>query len=234
MPHGRLLFDFDAVLFDVDGTLVDSLEMIVRGLGDTFERFAGVRPPPETILRQIGKPLTDQVGLFLSYEPTDEQVLEMSAYAIERFTVHEELERLFQPAVDCLRLLHRQGVRTALVTSKSTVELNAFLTRFEGAPYVDATVCASDVHQPKPHPESALRACEILGVRPERAAMIGDSIYDLRCARQAGLTAVAVAYGAGLRYELLNEQPDLLIETPEALLAWTETAFLQTPCRERS
>jgi pyrophosphatase PpaX len=234
MPQGLSLFDFDAVLFDVDGTLVDSLEMIVRGLRDTYERFAGVRPSTDEILLQIGKPLSDQVRLHLGSEPTPQQISEMSEFAIGRFSLYEEHESLFRPAVDCLRLLHRQGVRTALVTSKSDVELCGFLNRFEGARYVDATICASDVHRPKPHPESALKACEILGVRPERAAMVGDSVYDLRCAKQAGLTAVAVAYGAGRREDLLREQPDLLLDTPEELLAWAETAFLQTPCRERS
>ena len=234
MPKGVERFDFDAVLFDVDGTLVDSLEMIVRGLGDTFEQFTGNRPPEHELLGIIGKPLRDQVHLYFEQEPSSELLAEMSTFAIERFSVHEEHERPYPAAIECLRLLHKQGIRTALVTSKSDVELRGFLQRFEDADSVDATVCASDVIHPKPHPESALRACELLGVAPSRSVMIGDSVYDIRCAKQAGLTAVAVAYGAGRRESLLDERPDLLLDTPEELLAWAETAFLQTPCRERS
>jgi len=234
MPLGLTLSDFQAVLFDVDGTLVDSLEMIVRGLGDTYERFAGLRPERETILNQIGKPLTAQVGIFFDEIPSEDVVAEMSAYAIERFDHLEELVVDFPAAVRMLEMCHRAGRRTALVTSKSDVELHGFLKRFSGADFVDATVCASDVANPKPDPESARRACEILGVDPSKAVMIGDSIYDLRCAKEAGLTAVAVAYGAGRREALLAENPDLLFDTPEELLAWAEAAFLETSCPARS
>ena len=227
-------FDFDAILFDVDGTLVDSLEMIVRGLGDTFEKFADVRPPRDEILGLIGMPLLAQVKLYFEEAPTSAQIEEMSTFAIDRFEVHQGHVQPFAAAIETLRLCHRQGVKTALVTSKSGIELSTFLSRFEGADFVDATVCASDVHHPKPHPESALRACELLEVRPDRAVMVGDSVFDLRCAKEAGLTAVAVTYGAGQSEALLRECPDLVFETPDDLLAWAETAFLETPCRERS
>lgn len=226
MPQGLTLSEYQAVLFDIDGTLIDSLEMIVRGLGDTYERFAGRRPDREDLLGQIGRPIAAQVGDYFDSEPTPSLVSEMSAYAIERFEHHEEHERLFPAAIEVLRLCHRQGLRTALVTSKSDVELCGFMKRFEGADAVDATVCATDVQQPKPNPESALRACEILGVDPQRAVMIGDSVYDLRCAKEAGLKAIAVAYGAGRREVLVAERPDLLFDTPEELLAWAENAFL--------
>jgi pyrophosphatase PpaX len=234
MPCGLPPFDFDAALFDVDGTLVDSMEMIVRGLGDTYERFARVRPSREAILGQIGIPLRRQVQLYLDDEPSLNQIDEMTRFAIDRFRVHEEYERTLPEAIEMLRLCHRQGLRTALVTSKTSIELTDFLARFSGAPYVHATVCASDVHQPKPHPESALKACQLLGVAPNRTFMVGDSVFDLQCAKQAGLTAVAVTYGAGHRETLLREEPDAMFETPKQLLGWAETAFLETSCRERS
>jgi len=234
MPRGLSLSQFDAVLFDVDGTLVDSLEMIVRGLGDAFERYAQVRPSDEEILRHIGRPLTAQLGFFTKEEPTPQEIGEMTSFAIRRFEEYEEHERLFPAAVETLRLCHRQGLGTALVTSKTTPELEGFMRRFEAADSVKITVCASDVISPKPHPESALRACELLGVPPSRAVMIGDSIYDIRCAKDAGVASVGVAYGAGLRDDLRKEQPDLLLDKPEELLAWAQSAFLETTCRERS
>lgn len=234
MPVGLSLSRFDAVLFDVDGTLVDSMEMIVRGLGDTYERYAGLRPGRDEILSEIGMPLTAQVRRYIEDEPSPEAVAEMTTFAISRFEAHEEHESVFPAAVQALRLCHRQGMHTALVTSKSAIELSGFLRRFEGAPFVQATVCATDVQNPKPHPESALRACRLLQVDPSRAVMIGDSVYDIRCAKQAGVTAVAVSYGSGRREALLAEEPALMLDAPEDLLAWTESAFLQTPCHERS
>lgn len=232
MPHGLALASYDAVLFDVDGTLVDSLDMIVLGIGDTYERFSGQRPRSADILRAIGKPLPAQFGIF-GHAWSEEELAELTAFAIERFRVHEERERIFPAAIQALRLISDRGLRTALVTSKTKPELEDFMTRFPGAPWVDATVCASDVERPKPDSQSAVRACELLGVQPHRAVMIGDSVYDLRCARGAGMACIAVAYGAGQRDALTAENPDLLLDTPEALLHWAESAFLQPSCRER-
>ena len=230
MPHGLSLPRFEAVLFDVDGTLVDSVEMIVHGLGDAFERYLQQRPDDEQIRRLIGLPLREQFGLYMDTPPTDAQIAEMSAYTLERFDVHRHREKWFDSAIDALQVCHQAGIPTALVTSKNSVELAAFLPVFPGTPYLDDAVCASDVSRPKPDPESALLACKRLGVRPEKSVMVGDSIYDLRCARAAGMSGIAVSYGAGLRRDLVDEQPDALFDTPDELLAWAQTAFLHTPC----
>lgn len=232
MPHGLPLSDFEAVLFDVDGTLVDSLDMIVLGLGDTYERFTGDRPRPEDLLRSIGRPLHAQFNLF-GHEWPREQLEELVAFTIERFRVHEAREHLFEPAVRALRTVHDGGLKVALVTSKTAVELEAFMKRFPGAPWVHATVCASDVERPKPDPQSAKLACQLLGVAPERAVMIGDSVFDLRCARGAGLAAVAVNYGAGRPDVLAAEKPDRIFDTPDNLLQWVESAFLEASCPAR-
>jgi pyrophosphatase PpaX len=234
MPDRLSLSKFDAVLFDVDGTLVDSLDMILRGLGDTVERYLGHRPAPTEIRKLVGMPLRLQFEILLGTEPTPEKLVEMTEFTLERYEAYSEHETLFAQAVETLRLCHKCGLKTALVTSKNATELQNFLPRFPGTPYLNATVCASDVHHPKPDPESAVLACQKLGVDPSKAVMIGDSIYDMRCARGAGVACVAVAYGAAFRETLLEENPDMLVDTPEELFAWAESAFLQTPCPERN
>lgn len=233
MPKRLALSEFKAVLFDVDGTLVDSLPALIPGLGDTFERYTGIRPRPEEVRSVIGMPLRNQLKLFGLGDASDEQVEEMTSFALHRFDSYMHLERVYEPAVETLRACHFSGLRTALVTSKNAEELRRFLPRFPGAEWVDATVCASDVDQPKPNPESALLACERLGVDPSESVMIGDSIYDMRCARDAGVAVVAVAYGSGGRNALAEEQPDLLFGTPDELLAWACESLAETPCRER-
>ena len=179
-------------------------------------------------------PLSKQFAVFSGKEPTEQELDEMSHYALERFDEHKHHETLFHDAVETLRLCHQRGIKTALVTSKNAAELKSFLPRFPGTPYLNATVCASDVHHPKPDPESAHLACQMLGVDPSDAVMIGDSVYDMRCARGAGVACIAVAYGAAHRDTLLAENPDMLVDTPEELFAWAESAFLQTPCPERN
>jgi len=233
MPQGHSLADFKAALFDVDGTLVDSLFVIIGGLGDAFERFAGVRPPDTEIRSLIGLPLRKQLALYLPEVPSDLALQEMIAFTISRFEANAHLERTFQPAVETLRLCHEAGMKTALVTSKTDIELDQFLHRFSGARFVDATVCASDVHQPKPHPESALLACSRLEVSPSDAVMIGDSVYDLRCAADAGVATIAVGYGSSRIVDLLAERPDRLFETPESLLEWARHSLLELTCPGR-
>ena len=234
MPLALPLSRAKAVLFDVDGTLVDTMAVIILGLRDAFEQFAGVSPTDQEILALIGLPLRKQLRLYGMENSTDAELSSRIEFTIGRFEHHKALETTFPAAIETLRAVHRSGRKTALVTSKSGPELQLFLERFEAKDAVDITVCASDVVHPKPDPESAFLACERLGVAPEETLFIGDSIYDLRCARGAGCTPIGVAYGSTPLPILADESPAELFETPEALLAWAEQGLLQPTCPERS
>jgi len=234
MPQGLSSHNFQAALFDVDGTLVNSLEVFVRGLGDTYDFYLGFRPTREELLSLCGIPLRKQLAMFQESPPSDEKLAEMVDYAISRYQVHQDREYVFEEAVEALRILHRTGIRTALVTSKNAVELNHFLKRFDAADSVDITVCASDVLHPKPHPESAILACCRLGVEPHQAVMIGDSVFDLHCARESGVTPIAVGYGASDRQTLLAELPELYFDTPTDLLEWVKKSLVEPACQERN
>ncbi|HRF58514.1 MAG TPA: HAD family hydrolase [Fimbriimonadaceae bacterium] len=208
-----------AVLFDVDGTLADSVPMIVAGLGDAFVQFAGVRPSAETLRGLIGMPLAAQMNLYgldSSLTPLPERI----AFTMDRFAFHADKSGFFDPAVEALRACHKAGLGTALVTSKNADELRGFLPKFPARGAVDVTVCASDVDRPKPAPDSARLACARLDVAPADAILIGDSIFDLQCARDAGVTPIAVAYGASTEETLAREHPAALISTPAALYEW--------------
>jgi len=230
MPTRRLPNSFEAVFFDVDGTLVDSIRMIVRGLGDTVEKFAGTRPSEEELRSIIGRPLRSQLRGYFDLEPSEELYQEMFSHTLDRFEANVHLESDFTPAVKALELFHRSGVKTALVTSKDHVELAGFMRRFAGVPFVNTTVCASDVTRPKPAPDSAFLAMERLSVSPENTLIIGDSIFDIRCGKDAGLFTAAVLYGAGQKEALLEEEPDFIFETPESLLGWAEATCRKEPC----
>jgi HAD superfamily hydrolase (TIGR01549 family) len=232
MPRGLSLADFKAVLFDVDGTLVDTLPALIRGLGDSYEHFNGVRPSDDQIQATIGLPLRKQMRMFTTAVLSDAQVDQRSDYTIERFEDHSHLEREFTASVEMLRLTLKEGFKTALVTSKSAQEIALFEKRCPWFLDVHTVVCASDVQHPKPDPESALLACERLGVAPHEAVMIGDSIFDMRCARSAGVASVAVGYGSGSKEALLAEDPDLYFDSAEELLAWAQQTALIPPCLE--
>jgi HAD superfamily hydrolase (TIGR01509 family) len=167
-----------------------------------------------------------QIERYLPSSPTAEQLNEMTDYTLSRFDAYVDLEKVFEPAIATLRLCKSMGLGTALVTSKDAKELALFMKRFPGADAVDVTVCASDVSHPKPAPDSALLAASKLDVVTDRALFIGDSIYDMRCARSAGIASVAVGYGSSPQDALLAEHPSLYLESPDALLAWAELSFL--------
>jgi len=230
MPSRPSLSDFRAVLFDVDGTLVDSLAALVAGIGDSIEEFTANRPSEGDIKRLIGTPLT---YFMACHAPDPSDVQPMIERAVDRIEFYADREVHFTAAVETLALCHRMGLKTALVTSKNAEELRHFLNRFEEAASVDTTVCASDVAHPKPNPESVFEASRRLGVKVADCIFVGDSVYDIQCAQGAGIPCVAVSYGAGIREMLVAQQPELLLDSPEELLAWASEAFAQTSCREK-
>jgi len=234
MSRELSLCDFKAVLFDVDGTLVDTMDKIVNGLGDGIEHFSGKRPPDHDLRSEIGLPLTVQLRKYVKPDATDTELEDMIQYTILRYEHHRHLEREHLPAIEALRLCYQAGLKTALVTSKSAAEMEIFVQHFSGMDYVHASVTASDVAQPKPDPESVLLACKLLGVDPKNALYIGDSIFDMQSAHAGGATPVGVAYGSVNAEVLAKEKPALLLETPEALLAWTRESLSQPTCRERN
>lgn len=234
MLQGVSLHGKRAVLFDVDGTLVDSTVTIVNGLGDAYERYAGFRPSDDVLKSTIGMPLTDQMRLYQLHEPTPKKLQEIIDFTIERYVVHNAATVGFQPAIDALLHLKQAGYKVAAVTSRNAVELEHLHADFPFTTHLDAAICSSDVLMPKPNPECAYLACERLGVEPEEAVYIGDSVFDMKCARQAGITAIAVTYGTGLEPALAAESPAMIVRSPEELLAWAREAT-RTPCaNERS
>lgn len=220
MPQAESPNGLRAVLFDIDGTLVDTVPALIPGLGDAFEKYAGLRPSDEVIRGMIGMPLSQQMRLFQLHEPSEEQLREMMDFAIGRFEHYKDRETPFGPAVQALIRLSHEDFRIGLVTSKSQVELTTFLDRFEAAAFVDVAVCSSDVEKPKPHADSALLACERLAVAPGETVLIGDSIFDMQCAQRAGIPAYAVTYGAGEEQALLAENPARVFRTPEEVYEW--------------
>ena len=205
---------YRCALFDIDGTLVDTVELIVRALDHTFRKHLGLQISRDELRRTIGLPLHKQVRLFdhlVDFVP-DHRAME--ADEIAYYESHKHLEHVIPEAVQALKDAKRAGLRTALVTSKNRLELETFLPRLNVNGWVDVVVSSSDVARPKPAPDSVLLALQKLGMLPQEALFVGDTVYDIQCAREAGVKVIAVGWGAHPVEVLRAESPDWLFEKP--------------------
>jgi len=229
MPFPALARPYSAILFDIDGTLADSISMIVAGLGDAIEHFSGQRPPDATLRTLIGRPLADQMQM-LGMPPGDRAAIDdRIRFTMGRFDAHQSECALFDPAVQAWRLLVDGGMPTALVTSKNRDELNGFLDDFPALKRATTHVSSSDTDRPKPFADPAIEACRRLKVAPETALFIGDAVFDIQCAHAAGMPCLAVAYGASPADDLRDAGPEGLLARPEDLLNWVRQ-HLTTLC----
>jgi pyrophosphatase PpaX len=199
-----------AVLFDFDGTLVDTTEMIHQSMRHATSSVLGREDiPRETLLANVGQPLPRQMEL-LNAEKAE---LLLEAYRSHHEEHHDALIGEF-PGVDrSLSRLQAAGIKVAIVTSKRRPSVEMALDNFPALRnVVDRFVTMEDTTEHKPHPEPLLRGLELLGGVPkERAAYVGDSPFDVEAAKAAALTSVAVSWGAFSEGRLREAEPDHLV-----------------------
>ena len=199
-----------AVLFDFDGTLVDTTEMIHQSMRHATSSVLGREDiPRETLLANVGQPLPRQMELI----DTENAESLLEAYRSHHERHHDALIREFPGVEESLGRLGSAGIKVAVVTSKRRPSVEMALGIFPGLRnVVDRFVTLEDTTHHKPHPEPLLRALKLLGSIPkERAAYVGDSPFDVEAAKAAELTSVAVSWGAFSEDALCASGPDHLV-----------------------
>jgi pyrophosphatase PpaX len=199
-----------AVLFDFDGTLVDTTEMIHQSMRHATSSVLGREDiPRETLLANVGQPLPRQMELI----DTENAESLLEAYRSHHERHHDALIREFPGVEESLGRLGSAGIKVAVVTSKRRPSVEMALEIFPGLRnVVNRFVTLEDTTHHKPHPEPLLRALQLLGGIPrERAAYVGDSPFDVQAAKAAGLTSVAVSWGAFSEDALRASEPDHLL-----------------------
>jgi len=176
-----------AVLLDMDGTIVDAFPPIIRALNQTFAEFGLPQMRAEEVKRHTGKGDCSMIALF------GERRDEAAARFLE---IHDEdyLDNIkpLAGAEKLFRWLQSQGMPTAIVTSKSQIRADAQLEVLGWAGYFDVVIGKIDGRPEKPDPGPILLACEQLAVAPENTIMIGDGIADMKSAIRAGSRAVGM------------------------------------------
>ena len=202
------------VLFDLDGTVLDTVELIRASHAHAVREVLGVELPDEELMAGIGTPLREQMEVF-SAERADE------LFHVYRAWNHANTARLIEryPGVDEVLLeLESEGARLGIVTSKM---LDAVELAFAALPppiVWDVVITTEDTPLHKPHPAPLLAALERLEGTPAEAVYVGDSPFDLQAARAAGMAGIGVTWGAFGRAALEAEEPLVVVDTPAELL----------------
>ncbi len=201
-----------AVLFDVDGTLLDSVPLFLEMSAELL-RELGAPPVHEDRIRELMSVATPD--LLLEILPDDfpdakQRVEALMTANMERFIsrYHREAE-LLPDAVETVEALAAEGFSLGLVTSSGRAV--PFLDRCEMRHRFLAIVGREDVLRHKPHPEPLLLCAERMTLEPRRCIYVGDSLVDIRAARAAGMSAAAIPTGTATREQLSAEGPDILL-----------------------
>jgi pyrophosphatase PpaX len=207
-----------AILFDLDGTLLDSISVILRASEET----CGLMDIPydEVQVRNwIGVPLTVQSGLIAK----DREQEFVDTYKSVYRQYHADSTKLFDGTMEMLDRLHGLGYKTALVTSKNIPGTRRVLDSSGLGCKFDIVITADDVDNPKPHPEPILKGLEAVDVSAEEAVYVGDSFFDYESAAAAGVPMIAVSWGARTREDLAKLDPAAVFDSWEEFLEWAES-----------
>ena len=199
------------VFFDLDGTLADTVELILMSYRHTMRVHLGEVLPDARWLATLGTPLRDQLLEFA--RDRDEAAAMTATYTEFQRRIHDDMVKPFPGAAEVLTGLRERGARVAVVTSKRAEVARRTLEVCGLWDGVELLVSAEDVRRGKPDPEAVHLALDRLGLRaPREVLFVGDSPFDLRAGRAAGTRTAAAPWGAFERSALEAEAPDYFLE----------------------
>ena len=199
-----------ACLFDLDGTLVDSMELIVASFRETALHFRGESPPDSVLIAGIGTPLKEQLSTFTS-DPVEREAMRefFAEYYIRN---HDDHISSFQGVEQELKALKDAGQKLAIVTSKNDIRAAQALNHCQLHSYFDTIVTIDSTQEHKPKPEPVLKALRDLGVCATDALFVGDSTHDIEAGKAAGCFTVAVEWTSFDHDKLKACKPDLWLK----------------------
>lgn len=195
--------DVKAVLFDLDGTLIDTVELIRVSFRYATRVVLGEEMPDEVTMANVGQPLLQQ---FRDMAPGHAEEL-LRVYRAFNMEHHDELAREYPGTADTLSTLADRGIPMGIVTSKGTQAAQRGIELFGLGRFMDVVVTADDVEIHKPEPYPIHFAAGLLGVESVDCAYVGDSPHDMQAGISAGSVAIAALWGAFRPDEVLAPGP---------------------------
>ncbi|WP_456277701.1 pyrophosphatase PpaX [Bacillus sp. AK128] len=208
----------NTLLFDLDGTLIDTNELIISSFLHTLDHYYPEQYKREDAISFIGPPLYD------TFVAIDESRVEemITTYREHNLSHHDQLVTEFEGVYETIEALHKKGYKLGIVTTKlrHTVNMGLKLTKLDQ--FFDVVVTLDDVENAKPDPEPVEKALAQLGEKPEEAIMVGDNHHDILSGQNAGTKTAGVAWSLkGVDY-LQSFKPDYMLHNMRDLLAILE------------
>ena len=199
-----------AALFDLDGTLIDSIELILRSAKHAFAGRGGHVPDDTEWLSGVGIPLAT---MFRRYARDEDEVDALIAkYREYQLEHHDRLTRCYDEVVETVDFLRAAGHPCAIVTSKTGWLARRGLDHVGLGHHFDVIIGCDSCERHKPDPEPVLLALEKLGYGPHEAVFVGDSVHDMFAGNAAGVATVAALWGPFDREDLAAAQPTYWLE----------------------
>ena len=203
---------FSAYLFDLDGTLINSIDLIMASFRHTMRTHLDEMPADDAWRAGLGTPLRTQLA---TYARSDDHADVMTdTYRAYNRAFHDRLVRPYPGVKEALAALRDRGVKLAIVTSKTGPLARRGLRRCELDEYFDVLVGVDDVTEHKPHPAPVFEALDRLSAEPGDTVFVGDSPHDVRSGRAAGVLTAAALWGAFGRAALAAHAPDYWLADP--------------------
>jgi pyrophosphatase PpaX len=204
------------ILFDLDGTLIDSVRLILDSYHHTLARHGIPARSDDDWLKGVGTPLTVQ---FAEWRDSPEKLESLIAtYREYNLRHHDRMVTVYPGVIEAVRGIKAAGRQTGLVTSKNRQGALRGLKLVGLEALMDVLVCADEVTNPKPHPEPVEKAVALLGANPATTVYVGDSVHDMHAGRAAGVRTAAALWGPFGRECLQDANPDYWLAAPGDLV----------------
>jgi pyrophosphatase PpaX len=212
--------EINTLLFDFDGTLLDTNELIIQTFLSVLDEHFPGRFERQDVLHFIGPSLKQT---FTAIDPERAEEL-MAQYRAVNKTLHDDLVAEYDGVSETLRLLKSRGLKMAIVSTKRGAGIRHGLELMGISGLFEVIISLDEVKEPKPDPEPVLLALERLGSSPEEALMIGDNSHDIEGGQNAGVRTAGVAWSIKGEEYLAGFHPDFILQHISDLLELTKEA----------
>ena len=198
-----------AVLFDLDGTLIDSIALLLACMNHTFEGRPR-RPTEGEWIDGLGTPLPKQLTPYIESDQDRERLV--NRYRTFQHEHHDRLMATYEGVIEILALLYQRGHPMGVVTSKGNAMMDRGLKFIGADEYIEVAIGYDSCHIHKPDPFPVRLALEKLGYGPEEAVFVGDSPHDIKAGNAAGVITIAALWGPFNRSQLEAYKPTHFLE----------------------